>query len=281
MSAIDPIPGQFDYSAANAFLDSFAHARAARCRGLTVSIDWGFWQELGMIDTARITDAVKQATLDEIQTGGWSEKGIEVFERIIQEGCRLSCSSRRILPEASARDHGSITRSSTSVFIAMPGGRSSQARWRRAAHGMWTNTAYQGSLSFPAPRISICGRRLLPRARARANGVARCLLSRADDFWRWGTQREVRLILDGEPSGSFFRIFSQISSGRWQEHARGEIRRCGAEIRRKQIDLRRIETRLAELSGARRFLESSQRIRPTLAQCHASALWHERSDGPM
>ena len=86
MSAIDPIPGQFDYSAANAFLDSFVHARAARCRGLTVSIDWGFWQELGMIDTARITDAVKQATLDEIQTGAGVKKASKFSRELYRRG---------------------------------------------------------------------------------------------------------------------------------------------------------------------------------------------------
>ena len=40
--------GQADYVAANAFLDSFAHYRNARDRGLTVAINWDVWKEVGM-----------------------------------------------------------------------------------------------------------------------------------------------------------------------------------------------------------------------------------------
>lgn len=40
--------GQADYTAANAFLDAFAHERQARTGRLTTSIDWGAWEEVGM-----------------------------------------------------------------------------------------------------------------------------------------------------------------------------------------------------------------------------------------
>lgn len=40
--------GQADYSAANAFQDAFAHHRSQRSRGLTTSINWDAWREVGM-----------------------------------------------------------------------------------------------------------------------------------------------------------------------------------------------------------------------------------------
>ena len=86
MSALIPISGQFDYSAANAFIDAFAHERASRRPGLTVAIDWGFWQELGMIETARISEAAKQAVRDEIAAEQWHGRGVEILARILHSG---------------------------------------------------------------------------------------------------------------------------------------------------------------------------------------------------
>jgi acyl transferase domain-containing protein/acyl carrier protein len=40
--------GQVDYTAANAFLDAFAHYYYSKTGTMTVSIDWGAWEEVGM-----------------------------------------------------------------------------------------------------------------------------------------------------------------------------------------------------------------------------------------
>jgi polyketide synthase PksJ len=40
--------GQVDYSAANAFLDAFAHYKTSKGNSVTVSIDWDGWEEVGM-----------------------------------------------------------------------------------------------------------------------------------------------------------------------------------------------------------------------------------------
>ncbi|MBY0561315.1 type I polyketide synthase [Hyphomicrobium sp.] len=51
VSSVLGLPGQVDYTAANAFLDSLAKARAARgCRTRTISIDWNAWK-VGMLAT--------------------------------------------------------------------------------------------------------------------------------------------------------------------------------------------------------------------------------------
>ncbi|MDB4973837.1 MAG: polyketide/non-ribosomal peptide synthetase [Myxococcaceae bacterium] len=42
------LPGQVDYTAANAFLDAFAHERTGRAPGRTVVINWNAWRDVGM-----------------------------------------------------------------------------------------------------------------------------------------------------------------------------------------------------------------------------------------
>ncbi|MBS0267969.1 MAG: SDR family NAD(P)-dependent oxidoreductase, partial [Proteobacteria bacterium] len=51
VSSVLGLPGQVDYTAANAFLDALAKARSARgCRTRTISIDWNAWK-VGMLAT--------------------------------------------------------------------------------------------------------------------------------------------------------------------------------------------------------------------------------------
>ena len=48
------LPGQIDYTAANAFLDAFAHERAQRTSGMTRVFNWNAWAEVGMtVDVLR------------------------------------------------------------------------------------------------------------------------------------------------------------------------------------------------------------------------------------
>lgn len=46
------LPGQVDYTAANAFQDAFARARSARASGRTVVINWNAWRDVGMAASA-------------------------------------------------------------------------------------------------------------------------------------------------------------------------------------------------------------------------------------
>jgi acyl transferase domain-containing protein/thioesterase domain-containing protein/acyl carrier protein len=53
------LPGQLDYTAANAFLDAFAEARQ-RCRpGRTLAINWNAWRDVGMVVGGGIGDAAE------------------------------------------------------------------------------------------------------------------------------------------------------------------------------------------------------------------------------
>jgi acyl transferase domain-containing protein len=48
ISSFAGLAGQFDYAAANAFLDAYAQQRAAEDGPYTVAIDWSQWQDVGM-----------------------------------------------------------------------------------------------------------------------------------------------------------------------------------------------------------------------------------------
>jgi NADP-dependent 3-hydroxy acid dehydrogenase YdfG/acyl carrier protein len=72
MAAVLGPAGQFDYCAANAFQDAFAHARDGRDRTRFMSIDWDAWKDVGM--------AVKASEPHGISCA----EGTEVFERLLQ-----------------------------------------------------------------------------------------------------------------------------------------------------------------------------------------------------
>ncbi|MCB9878130.1 MAG: SDR family NAD(P)-dependent oxidoreductase [Planctomycetes bacterium] len=48
-SGLAGIPGQCDYAAANAALDAFAAWRNGARKGRSLSVDWGLWQDVGML----------------------------------------------------------------------------------------------------------------------------------------------------------------------------------------------------------------------------------------
>ena len=52
VAALLGLPGQVDYTAANAFLDAFGRARSARAPGRTVVINWSAWSDIGMAASA-------------------------------------------------------------------------------------------------------------------------------------------------------------------------------------------------------------------------------------
>ena len=43
------LPGQIDYTAANAFLDAFAIERSQRASGKSLVINWNAWRDIGMV----------------------------------------------------------------------------------------------------------------------------------------------------------------------------------------------------------------------------------------
>jgi acyl transferase domain-containing protein/NADPH:quinone reductase-like Zn-dependent oxidoreductase/acyl carrier protein len=85
-ASVAPIIGQVDYCAANAFLDAYAASRMGRGRTSVISVDWGFWQELGLIAQARTPDRIKRQIEDEIRAKGRSDAGVQALRCILDQG---------------------------------------------------------------------------------------------------------------------------------------------------------------------------------------------------
>jgi acyl transferase domain-containing protein/thioesterase domain-containing protein len=58
------LPGQIDYTAANAFLDAFAEDRQTRKPGRSLAINWNAWRDVGMV-----VDSEREARVEPLQPG--------------------------------------------------------------------------------------------------------------------------------------------------------------------------------------------------------------------
>ncbi len=85
LSSILPLIGQVDYCASNAFLDAFAFYNTYQKNIFTVTIDWGFWQELGMAGKA-IKPLFSSEIMKDIKNGKMANAGVRAFSRILN-GC--------------------------------------------------------------------------------------------------------------------------------------------------------------------------------------------------
>jgi acyl transferase domain-containing protein/acyl carrier protein len=73
--------GQVAYSAANAFLDAYAHQH--RSKQTVISINWGPWQEIGMAVNTAVPENLKEEREQELRTGILPQEGKEAFSRIL------------------------------------------------------------------------------------------------------------------------------------------------------------------------------------------------------
>jgi acyl carrier protein len=76
--------GQIGYCGANAFLDAFAGRRSRESDGLTVAINWGRWQGVGL---ARDFESWHQSRTGQELIGGMTgDEGFEALRRILYHG---------------------------------------------------------------------------------------------------------------------------------------------------------------------------------------------------
>jgi acyl transferase domain-containing protein len=82
LTAITGNMGQVDYTAANAFLDAFAHQRNAS-DSYTVSVNWDAWSDVGMAVDAELPAELAEQRRQTLENGIHSDEGAEVFARIL------------------------------------------------------------------------------------------------------------------------------------------------------------------------------------------------------
>ena len=82
LAAIAGGVGQLDYCGANAFLDAWAAARAARGRR-AISVNWDAWQQVGMAARTSIPDEWREVRARQLELALTPDEGVEVFCRVL------------------------------------------------------------------------------------------------------------------------------------------------------------------------------------------------------
>ncbi|MDF5732845.1 MAG: KR domain-containing protein, partial [Rhizonema sp. PD38] len=81
LSSFQGTPGMIDYTAENAFLDTFAHYSASFHSTFTKSINWDRWNNIGM--AVAVEARHKEVTGENLTAGMTYEQGFEAFRRIL------------------------------------------------------------------------------------------------------------------------------------------------------------------------------------------------------
>ncbi len=122
LASVQGIFGQVDYVAANAFLDAFAHDRAARAAGATICINWDTWQEVGMAVDTEVPSELEAWRDENLRHGISSNEGMNAFNCILGSRLQQVLVSTQDLP---AR----LAQISTSVLAV-----SEHANWAKPMH---------------------------------------------------------------------------------------------------------------------------------------------------
>lgn len=83
INAICGMPGAVDYTAANAFLDSFAASRQRGTLGAVISVGWDAWQEVGMAVKTKGPRDWEAQRKEVLASGIKPHEGADAFERIL------------------------------------------------------------------------------------------------------------------------------------------------------------------------------------------------------
>jgi len=81
MTSIETPYAQFDYSAANAFLDAFTYAANARYKFRTLTINWPGWKEVGLLANLEMPRGMEGWKEDALQKSISPREGVEAFAR--------------------------------------------------------------------------------------------------------------------------------------------------------------------------------------------------------
>ena len=251
LSSISPIVGQGDYAAANAFLDAYAHLANRSYSTRTLSITWGFWQELGIIEKVRGDEPHKKAIELEIDRKGLQDAGIQAFARIL---------SNSTPPQVVVSPDGLDCRSDypwfdrvvspTNDLIYFEGSVSASETWVLAEHRILGQHILPGTAYLEIARAAF----------AETTG------SRSIEFRRVGFLQplaaepeqtiDIRTVLQKQETGWSFTVLSRDGNPEddlWIEHARGEVE----QLNRTKDDRLDLERTSAECGRTRSETKSS------------------------
>jgi acyl transferase domain-containing protein/acyl carrier protein len=128
ISVVRKQAGQVDYSAANAFMDAYARARASDPRRKVIAINWDTWGEIGMAVNTPVPERMAGSRQEALRHGIKTAEGINTFLRILASGaCHVLVSNAsnlnamsRAAPVASAALSSSPTPQATTAAGTAP-----------------------------------------------------------------------------------------------------------------------------------------------------------------
>jgi len=187
VSAISGPAGQADYAAANAFLDAFAHQKAAKDGTYTLAINWGVWREVGIV-----AEAAAQARVGD---GVVSEPAGKGTTHPLLGRCIVDSDDEKVYSTELTDRHWVLGEHRFKSGEAVFPGTASLELARAALEQNSLNKAVEiRDLLFPEPMIL-----------------------------RAGERRELRVALKRQGDSFKFDISSQSGSGETRTHARGTI----------------------------------------------------------
>lgn len=228
-SSLLGLVGQVDYTAANAFLNAFAHSRSAAGAKGVVAIDWGIWKDVGM--------AAGSLGVDEaIECEAIAELGERVEHPLL--GSRV------------------VNTESETIFLATY---SVESLWVLDDHRLATGEALVPGTGYLE----------IARAAFRESGSnGGCELSDFEFLAPLGVrdseERQVRVLVRHDEDGQAIEIASRDDEqSEWNLHARGRMRALPQGFERS-ADLAEIKTRCAlgtvALTSDGRIAEQQQHI---------------------
>jgi len=192
--------GMVDHCAANSFLDAFARRRSADAGGLTLSLNWDTWLEVGQAANAPVSAGLKDL-LHTSAAGATSHP--------LLDGCLVEDEDRRIY----------LTRLSTARHWMVN-------EHRIGGRGIFPGTAYlelvRAAFAEGAPNRPVTLRKVL--------FVSPLTV-------RDGEEKEVRTIIERDGDRHRFMVVSRPhdAADEWQEHVRGEVAASTATPGRRSI----------------------------------------------
>ncbi|MCF3650810.1 SDR family NAD(P)-dependent oxidoreductase [Synoicihabitans lomoniglobus] len=218
LASVAPEPGQVDYATANAFLDAFALEHYQKTGTPTLSIGWGVWQELGMMDHDALPRVQKDAVRTEILSHGWNRIGASLWRHVLECGA----------------PHRHLLISPTPVELpTTPLHPLFKSRHEDEAGRVCFNVRLDPAQHWVVDEHRLDGLALLPGtgflelARAafmEQTGATAVELSEVYFLspltWADNQPREVQVVLHG----TSFIVLSRLADDAWMEHTRGDIR---------------------------------------------------------
>ena len=83
LAALASLPGQVDYTAANAFLDAFAMEQRGNAATRVLSVNWGTWRDVGMAVEAQVPESLEHLRREGLSFGINPDEGRQVFARLL------------------------------------------------------------------------------------------------------------------------------------------------------------------------------------------------------